>query len=211
MLPCALRLSEDRTLLRLRLLSLLLLLCTLGLLLLLLNTLLLLLPRLLLGLLNALGLLCSLRLLLLLLLLNTLLGLRLLGTLRLLLTLLRLLTMLLLLAAFVLPTLLIALLIVMLRVYRSHRSETQERGHAEYSYKFHPIHGYRFLSSPILVARLRAQPSRQPHLSAQHAEQVGDQENQQYGSKTYAGSAAGTPAAMSVVASTERQKTESKL
>jgi hypothetical protein len=55
----------------------------------------------------------------------------------------------------------------------------------------------------LVSGKLRAQTSRHGRFSAQHAEQVGDQENQQYGSKTYASSAAGTPTVMPVVASTE--------
>jgi hypothetical protein len=146
LLPRALRLPEDRTLLRLRLLSSLLrtsrllplrLLRAFWLLLLLLNPLLRLLPRLL----------CTLLLLL------------------------RLLSTLLLLATSVLPTVLIALLVV-LRVDRSHRSKTQERGHAGYSYMFHRIHRYCFLSSVYVEGQLNN--GTPPHFSPQHAKQVGD-------------------------------------
>jgi len=41
------------------------------------------------------------------------------------------------------------------------------------------------------------------HPSPEQSKQIGDQEDQQYCSKPYASSAAGTPAVMSVVASTE--------
>jgi hypothetical protein len=106
-----------------------------------------------------------------------------------------------LLAAFVLSGLLIALLVA-LRLYRNDCSEIQEGGHAECFHKFHRIHASVSFHSPT-GDRERPAQDRDCHPSPEQSKQIGDQEDQQYCSKPYASSAAGTPTVMSVVASTE--------